>query len=596
MVKKSVYFIKHKSEAGDCFDLFHSKVFAETGLRIRKFHCDGAGEFVSNAQRARYAELGIILEFCAAYTPEQNSDAERDHRYLVEGSRSNQHGRGIPLKMWAESTNHTTYVQNRTLRSGKTQTPYELWFGKIPDLSNLRIFGSTAYFWVPDALRQKLDPKAIKGAYVGQSEEQKACRIFVEATGLTHVTRHVKVFESEPFWAQPTTVVSPAANIALPDASLIPEPSVPVPVSGTKKKTQPVALPSRKSLRGLVPKKYFPMEANPTIESFHSLAMKFLSFFLEPKNYKEAMNGPEAPLWKPVADDEISSHYKNDTWTLVPSSPGAICIPSGWDFKVKTDRLGHPSRRKARFFAKGYNQIKGLDYLDSFAPVVRLDSFRAIIAIAAGRDLEIILLDVKTAFLNGRVDEEIYIAQPEGYIVPGHETDVCRLNKSIYGICQAGRIWYKTLHDALIDFGFVQSKADPCVYFYYTKDLFVIFASWVDDGFLTGNSLTFMHSIISFLNKKFEITAVPAELFVGIVIIRDRPNKKIFLSIPQFIEKTLNRFDATNAHPVSQPVLKGTPRLSKASSPTDQAGRDYVCLSLSRVTGEHLVRSLHCTS
>ena len=89
------------------------------------------------------------------------------------------------------------------------------------------------------------------------------------------------------------------------------------------------------------------------------------------------MKGPEAPLWKPVADDEISSHYKNDTWTLVPSSPGAICIPSGWDFKVKTDRLGHPSRRKARFFAKGYNQIKGLDYLDSFAPVVRLDSFRA---------------------------------------------------------------------------------------------------------------------------------------------------------------------------------------------------------------------------
>ena len=113
---------------------------------------------------------------------------------------------------------------------------------------------------------------------------------------------------------------------------------------------------------------------------------------------------------------------------------------------------------------------------------------------AAGRDLEIILLDVKTAFLKGRVDEEIYIAQPEGYIVSGHETNVCRLNKSIYGICQAGRIWYKTLHYALIDFGFVQSKADPCVYFYYTKDLFVIFASWVDDGFLTGNSLTFIQS------------------------------------------------------------------------------------------------------
>jgi hypothetical protein len=130
---------------------------------IRKFRCDGASEFVSTAQRARYAELGIALEFFATYTPEQNSDAERDHRYVVEGMRSVQQGRGIPLKMWAESTYHTTYVQNRTLRYGKTQTPYELWFGKIPDVSNLRIFGSTAYIRVPDALRLqgiKIEPSS----------------------------------------------------------------------------------------------------------------------------------------------------------------------------------------------------------------------------------------------------------------------------------------------------------------------------------------------------------------------------------------------------------------------------------------------------
>ena len=316
--------------------------------------------------------------------------------------------------------------------------------------------------------------------------------------------------------------------------------------------------------------------------------MKSLSLFLEPKNFKDAMTGPEAPLWKPVADEEIASHYKNDTWTLAPLPAGAICIPSGWDFRVKTDKLGQPSRRKARFFLQGYAQVKGLDYLDSFAPVVRLDSFRVIIAIAAGRDLEIIQIDVKTAFLNGRVDEEIYIAQPEGYIVPGHETDVCRLNKSIYGICQAGRIWYKTLHDALLEFGFVQSTADPCVYHYFTKDIFVILASWVDDGFLTGNSISFMRSIISFLNKKFEITAVPAELFVGIVITRDRLHKKIFLSIPQFIEKMLIKFNSVNAHPVSQPVLKGTPRLSKASSPIDQVGRD----SMSAIPYRELLGSI----
>jgi hypothetical protein len=209
---KEIYFIKFKSEAGYCFNLFNTKIFTETGHHIRKFRCDGAGEFVSTEQRTRYAELGIALEFCAGYTPEQTSNAERDHRYVVEGMSSVQQGRCIPLKMWAELTNHTTYVQNRTLRYGKTQTPYELWSGKTPDVSNLRIFGSAAYFWIPDALRQKLDPKAKKGAYVGQSGEQKAYRIYVEATGRTHVTCHVKVFESEPFNRQPNRHHHPASS------------------------------------------------------------------------------------------------------------------------------------------------------------------------------------------------------------------------------------------------------------------------------------------------------------------------------------------------------------------------------------------------
>ena len=139
-------------------------------------------------------------------------------------------------------------------------------------------------------------------------------------------------------------------------------------------------------------------------------------------------------------------------------------------FKLKTAKLGLPCRRKARFFAKGYRQVKGVDYQESFAPVVRYDSLRVIIAIAAARDLELIQLDVTTAFiafLNGLIDEVVFIAQPEGYIVL--ESEVCRLSKSIYGICQASRIWNKTLHEALINYGLIQSTADPCVYYHITQ-------------------------------------------------------------------------------------------------------------------------------
>jgi Reverse transcriptase (RNA-dependent DNA polymerase) len=180
-------------------------------------------------------------------------------------------------------------------------------------------------------------------------------------------------------------------------------------------------------------------EPSQGIQSLAMQAMKFI--FHEPNSFKEAMTSDEAQLWKTAADEEISSHMLNNTWILVPLPAGRQCITSGWNFKLKVDKTGTPYRRKARFFAKGYRQIQGIDYQESFAPVVRYDSLRVIITIAAERDLELYQLDVKTAFLNGVIDEEIYIAQPEGYVETGREHEVCRLNKSIYGIKQASRIW-----------------------------------------------------------------------------------------------------------------------------------------------------------
>jgi hypothetical protein len=204
------------------------------------------------------------------------------------------------------------------------------------------------------------------------------------------------------------------------------------------------------------------------------------------------MSGAKGDLWHPAADYEMAAHIKKKT--LVPLPPGRTCIPSGWVFKLKTDKLGLPCRRKARFFVKGYRQVKGVDYQESFASVVRYDSLRVIFAIAAVRDLELIQLDV--TFPNGLIDEEVFIAQPEDYVVPGHELDVCRLNKGIYGICQASRIWNKALHVALINYGLIQSTADPCVCYHIKLTSFLIIAVWVDDGLVAGSSTLLLDAII----------------------------------------------------------------------------------------------------
>jgi hypothetical protein len=569
---KVVYFLKAKSETEECFKSYCNKILTDTGKRVQILRSDNGGEYTGHNFEKWLAENGIKHQTCAAHTPEQNGIAERDHRSTVESARSQIHAKGAPLKLWAEAVNHSVYVLNRTLSEKANVTPYELWHGNPPDLSNLRVFGSPTYFHIPDANRQKLDPKATKGIYVGESETQKASRVYVEATGRTHITRNIRVYEDLPFWGQPESNSIPNEPTRTETEEVNPN-NVAIGTKRTRPQTPPTI---RKSLRGLIPRKEWNMDsAKPATTEMpfqsangnHSLAMQALNFiFHEPKSFKEAMGSDQAQLWKMAADEEMKSHLVNNTWTLVPLPPGRECIPSGWNFKLKIDKTGVPYRRKARFFAKGYRQIQGIDYQESFAPVVRYDSLRVIIAIAAERDLELYQLDVKTAFLNGIIDEEIYIAQPEGYIKQGREREVCRLNKSIYGICQASRIWNQTLHTALVNFGFIQSTADPCVYHKIRSNCYLLAAIWVDDGLIAGNSTEFIDQTLRYLNSKFDITGSLAEHFVGIVISRDRPNKRIYLSIPQYIDKVLEKFNMSQARPTATPVLKGTPRLSKSST------------------------------
>jgi hypothetical protein len=184
----TLYFLKHKLEIADCFLDFMKTVFTATGRHVQLLRGDGKTEHINNYLKNQLSLLGIQLQTSVTYTPEQNGIAERDHRLKVESARSQIHEKGVPLKLWAEAINYSVYVLNRTISKSEIITPYQRWFGKSPDISNLRVFGSVAYFFTPDVLRQKFYPKATKGVYVGESEEHKATRVFVEATGRTHIS------------------------------------------------------------------------------------------------------------------------------------------------------------------------------------------------------------------------------------------------------------------------------------------------------------------------------------------------------------------------------------------------------------------------
>ena len=165
---------------------------------------------------------------------------------------------------------------------------------------------------------------------------------------------------------------------------------------------------------------------------------------------------------------------ENETWELVELPAGRKPISCKWVFKVKHDESGKVERFKGRLVAKGFLQKYGIDYDETFSPVVRFSSILALLAFGVSRQMLIHQMDVVTAFLNGTLDEEIYMQQPEGYVEPGKEGLVCRLKKSLYGLKQSPRCWNNVFKEFMLSLGFVQSIAEPCVFIRVLKDKLTI--------------------------------------------------------------------------------------------------------------------------
>jgi hypothetical protein len=236
--------------------------------------------------------------------------------------------------------------------------------------------------------------------------------------------------------------------------------------------------------------------------------------------------------------------------------------------KYKTDRS--LDKYKSRLVAKGFTQQPGVDFVDTYSPVAKFTSVRIIMIVAVRLDLELHQLDVKTAFLNGDLKEEIYMDQPDGFQINGQEGKVCRLKKSLYGLKQSSRQWYLKFHEAILDIGYEMSPLDHCVYVWRDKEKLALLSLYVDDILLTSNSPDMMKETKFCLGSKFEMKDMgPTNYVLEIRISRDRDSKLIYLDQENYLEKVLKRFKMEDCRPVSTPVSKGT-ILNKSMCPTNK--------------------------
>ena len=237
-------------------------------------------------------------------------------------------------------------------------------------------------------------------------------------------------------------------------------------------------------------------------------------------------------------EEEMESMRSNNVWELVDLPEGRKAIGNKWVLKIKRLADGSIERYKARLVAKGYTQQEGIDYEETFSPVVRFTSIRLILAIVASLDLELHQMDVKTAFLNGNMEEEIYMEQPVGFVAEGQEHKVCKLLRSIYGLKQSSRQWYIRFHQAIISFDFEMIDEDHCVYVKRSKEKFVILSLYVDDILLASNNKEYVQIIKEWLSSNFDMKDMSeAAYIIGVKIERDRSKKMLALSQEHYINQ-----------------------------------------------------------
>ncbi|GKD12045.1 zinc finger, CCHC-type containing protein, partial [Tanacetum coccineum] len=274
----------------------------------------------------------------------------------------------------------------------------------------------------------------------------------------------------------------------------------------------------------------------------------------DPRTYNEAMQSRDATFWKEAIDDEIGSIMENNTWVLSDLPPGCKPLGCKWIFKRKMKVDGTIDKFKARLVIQGFRQKEGIDYFDTYALVAHITTIRLLLALAAIHNLVIHQMDVKTTFLNGDLEEEVYMKQPKGFVMPGNEHKVCKLVKSLYGLKQAPKQWHQKFDEVVLSSGFLLNQSDKCVYSKFdSSGKGVIICLYVDDMLIFGTDQNQVDKTKKFLSSKFSMKDMgEADVILGIKIKRE--NKGIVITQSHYIEKILKKFNREDCSPIT--ILK----------------------------------------
>ncbi|WJX33335.1 hypothetical protein P8452_21550 [Trifolium repens] len=549
-----VNFIREKSDAFDVFKELCIQIQREKGSNVVRIRSDHGREFENSKFDDFCAAEGIKHEYSSPITPQQNGIVERKNRTIQESARVMLHAKNVPYHFWAEAMNTACYVHNRvTLRKGTTSTLYELWKDRKPTVKHFHIFGSECFILADREPRRKLDPKSEKGFFLGYSTNSRAYRVYNTKTQVVMESVNVVVKDSSDKENEGVDQGTPVSVNAEPDDGA----STPASMNEADERTieedndesaRPQATSKGPSVRV---QKNHPLDlviGNPeqgiTTRRTNDVVANscFVSLF-EPKNVKEALTDE---AWIEAMQEELNQFERSEVWDLVPRLEDVNVIGTKWVYKNKSDENGTVTRNKARLVAQGYTQIEGLDFDETFAPVARLESIRLLLGVACILKFKLYQMDVKSAFLNGYLQEEVYVEQPKGFVDPEHPNYVYKLKKALYGLKQAPRAWYERLTQFLEEQGYRKGGSDKTMFVKQEKGKFIIAQIYVDDIVFGGMSNTMVQHFVQQMQSEFEMSLV-GELtyFLGLQI--KQMDDTIFISQSKYARNIIKKFGMDNA-------------------------------------------------
>lgn len=600
--------LEKKNETKAAFIGYQKYFERQNHCKLKALRVDQGGEYT--AMKPYLKENGIEIQFSAAYCPESSGLAERFNRTILDMVRTMLVQSGLEETFWGEAAAYANYIRERIMTKtpdGVKKSPLERRTGTKPNVKNIKVFGCLAFVHKAKPQRKtKLGSRGWKGIFLGITENG-LYKVLDKETARVHMVRNVrfdeKIFPAQNFPAKFVTLADSDVNTDTEEdtdtsddaESNSEEEELPELrdesdyeteyVTGTEGSTHT----SEAESEGELSEAEALEEGRPHVAPGSSTRIR-----RPPQRYQagvtkclklkpgtedvptvnQALEGPEAPDWLAAIQVELEQLKERKTWRLIPRSEvpaGCNVLPSSIKLKQKRLEDGSVDKKKARLCVGGHKQKYGVDYDETFAPVIDFETVRLILSIAAKEKMLVDHVDVIGAFLFSHVDAEIYVEQPKGFEENPDADEVCKLLKGLYGIKQGSKLWGNRLSSDLIGRGFKKMPTSPCLFYHNEKK--VILIVYVDDGLIAAKTAEGLAFAKNTLHELYDISDLgPASWFLGVGI--RRLTVGIAITQKSYIENTLEKFGLSDARPASTPTEMGIYATLREKTPSSAEDKE----------------------